>query len=231
MPEVPNKEGDVVGACTSGERVIPRRRKVERDVAGGICVPSVSDVDHAYPPRACNLANGRVEPRIDDDGLDTTGVEMAPELVCRVLVADRNGDRALHDAENGCQRLRAAAMDDREATVRAETRMLKLGGYAIRQKCELAIAHVLPVPGGDRRSGGRGAAPGVDNLADRGCDSDTLRCGTQSYVGHFATMTGPVPSIAYVRHLNYIGLAPRVYRRTPLIRFTAQKPPLPRPST
>ncbi len=203
-------ESDVVGACGSGERAILRRRKVERDVARRIRVPSVSDLDHAQPPRACNLANGRVEPRIDDDGLDATGIEMAAELVCRVLVADRNGDRALHDAENGCQRLRATAMNDREATVPTETRMLKLGGYAIRQTRELAIAHVLPVPGCDRRGGGRGAAPIVDDLADRGSDGDNLRCGTQFYVGHIATMTGPVLfRLAYMQTTGIILVSTR----------------------
>jgi hypothetical protein len=102
-------------------------------VAGSICVPSLFYLDHANPPRARNLANWGVEPRIDDDRVDATGVEMARELVCRVLVADRNGDRVLYDAENGRQRLRTTAMNDRETTVPTETRMLKLGGYAIGQ--------------------------------------------------------------------------------------------------
>lgn len=184
-------ESDVVGACGRGERAMLRKRKVERDVARRICVPSVSDLDHANPPRARNLANGRVEPRIDDNGVDATGIEIARELVCRVLVADRNSDRAFHDAENGRQRFRATAMNNGEATPPTETRMLKLGGYVIRETCELAMAHVPPVPGCDRRGRRRCAAPIVDDLANRGSDGDSLRCGTQLYIGHIATMTAP----------------------------------------
>jgi hypothetical protein len=84
-------------------------------------------------------------------------------------------------------------MNDRETTVPTETRMLQLGSYAVRQPCELAIAHVLPVPAGDRRGGRRGAAPIVDDLADRVSDGDSLRCGTQLYIAHIAIMTGPGP--------------------------------------
>ena len=69
--------------------------------------------------------------------------------------------------------------------------MLKLGGYVIRETRELAMAHVLPVPGCDRGGRGRSAAPIVDDLADRGSDGDNLGCGTQLYIGHIATMTAP----------------------------------------
>jgi hypothetical protein len=101
-------------------------------------------------------------------------------------------------------------MNNREATVPTETRVLELDGYAIRQTCELAMAHVRPVPGRDRRGGGRGAAPIVDDLADRVSDGDNLRCGTQLYIAHIATMTGPVllPYMQTTR--NYISLDPCV---------------------
>jgi hypothetical protein len=85
-------ESDVIGACGRRERVMLDRRKVERDVARRICIPSGSDLDQRQPQRARNLANGPVEPRIDDDGLDATSIEMAPELVCRLLAADRDSD-------------------------------------------------------------------------------------------------------------------------------------------
>jgi len=172
----------------------------------------MTDLDHPHSPCARNVAHGRVEPRIDDDGFDATGIEVACELVRRVLVADRNGDRALHDAENRRQRFRAPAMNDREATVTTETCMLELGRDAIGQTRELAIAHVLPVPGRDRGGRGRNAAPMVDDLADRGSDGDSFRCGTECYVGHIATMTGPVlfGSACMQASRNYISLDPCV---------------------
>jgi len=99
-------------------------------------------------------------------------------------------------------------MNDSEATVPTETRMLKLGGYAIRQTCELAIAQVLPVAGCDRRGRWRSAAPIVDDLADRGSEGYNRRCGTQIYVGHIATVTCPVLfRLAYMQtNANYISL-------------------------
>src|SRR5690348_16966276 len=103
-------------------------------------------------------------------------------------------------------------MNDREPAVPAEARVLKLGGYAVRQTRQLAIAQVLSVPGRDRRGSGGGAAPMVDDLADRGSEGDKLRCGTQFYVGHIATMTGPV--LFRWAHMqtdaNYISLDPCV---------------------
>src|SRR5215510_13644519 len=100
-------------------------------MTGDVRVLSVDHIDYSQAPCTRHVADRPVEPPIDDDGLGATRVEMALELACYVLVADRHGDRALHDAENGRQRFRTTAMDDREATLRTETRMLKLGGYVV----------------------------------------------------------------------------------------------------
>src|SRR6185437_8908599 len=122
-------KSDVVGpgGRRNGRRAILRARKVERDAPRGVRIPSMTDLDHAHSPCARNVAHGRVEPRIDDDGFDATGIEVASELVRLIFVTDRDMYRAPRATENRRQRFRAPAMNDREATVTTETCMLELG--------------------------------------------------------------------------------------------------------
>src|SRR6185436_5812761 len=83
------------------------------------------------------------------------------------FVAKGHGDRATDGAEQRRYHLRAAAMDDGETARRAVALAPKLAGDAIGLCGEFAVAHVPPVPRGDRRGARRHRRSIADHAADR----------------------------------------------------------------